>query len=236
MVSRSRSSMAGRATLLRRGGGQQLLVVAPPVARALQGDDVLDGGALAADAVDQLEVVGVRADHPGAAVAQDVLHLRGVEPVVDGHEHGADLGHAVERLQVGGGVRRDVRDAVALPDAQPLQRRGPAVAALAELRVGAAHLAVDHGLALRVQGAGPAHELERRECGFHRAVRRPAPGSRGRAGGCGYCWSVVRPRCPTVLRSTPTPSSSISTTSPGRIALVVPGVPVKIMSPASRVM
>lgn len=39
----------------------------------------------------------------------------------------------------------------------------------------------------------------------------------------------------TTFRSTPTPSTSISTTSPGLIARVVCGVPVKITSPGRSV-
>ena len=49
------------------------------------------------------------------------------------------------------------------------------------------------------------------------------------------CSSLVLRFGPIVLRSTPTPSSSISTTSPGCMALVEPGVPVKSMSPDSKV-
>jgi len=40
---------------------------------------------------------------------------------------------------------------------------------------------------------------------------------------------------PTLLRSTPTPSNSISTRSPGFMAIVAPGVPVKMTSPGSSV-
>src|SRR5687767_2549782 len=40
----------------------------------------------------------------------------------------------------------------------------------------------------------------------------------------------------TTLRSTPTPSTSISTTSPAAMARVVCGVPVKMTSPGSSVM
>ncbi len=82
---------------------------------------------------------------------------------------------------------------------------------------------------LREEIAGSAGD----EGGVTKRIRR----TETRAGAGSPHWSfVVRaPFCPIVLRSTPTCSSSISTTSPGCIADVDPGVPVKIMSPGSRV-
>ena len=63
----------------------------------------------------------------------------------------------------------------------------------------------------------------------------PAEGNACRAGAPHWSFVVRAPFCPMVLRSTPTCSISISTTSPGCIADVDPGVPVKIMSPGSSV-
>ena len=139
-----------------------------------------DGRALAADAVHHLQIVGVRADDGSAAVLQDVAHLRGVEPEVDRHEHRADLRHAVERLQVGGGVRRDVGDAVSLADTELLERGRPAVAALEELRVGESAPAVDNGLAPAVQAARAAHELERRQSDIPSLLNGAAPQTPGK--------------------------------------------------------
>ena len=69
------------------------------------------------------QIVGVGADHGGAAVVDQVLELLGGQPEVDRHQHRADLRHGVERLELRVGVGRDVGDAVALDDAEGLQRR-----------------------------------------------------------------------------------------------------------------
>ena len=107
------------------------------------------------------------ADDAGAAVVDDVGEVVGDEAVVDRHEHRAELRHGVERFELRVGVGRDVGDAIALAHAQALQRRGPAVAAVEELRVGEAQIAVDDGLAASVELAGAAHELQRGQWGFH---------------------------------------------------------------------
>jgi len=44
------------------------------------------------------------------------------------------------------GIRRDIGDAIALLDAQPLQCRGPAIAAAEKLRVGESQIAVNDRL------------------------------------------------------------------------------------------
>ncbi len=121
-----------------------------------------DARQLRADAVEALEIIGVRADDGRAGVVDDVLELTGAQAIVDRHEHGADLRDGVERLELRVGVRRDVRDAVAARDAERLQRRRPAVAPIEELRVGEPQRAVDERLALRVQRARAPRELQRR--------------------------------------------------------------------------
>jgi hypothetical protein len=54
-------------------------------------------------------------------VLDEVREVRGGQAVVDGHDHGADLRHGIERLELGVRVGRDVGDAVSRPDAEPLQ-------------------------------------------------------------------------------------------------------------------
>ena len=54
----------------RSDGGERLLVVEPAVASALQRDEVLDRRELGADAVDRLEVVGVRRRRPSRRCAR----------------------------------------------------------------------------------------------------------------------------------------------------------------------
>ena len=110
---------------------------------------MLDAAELVADAVDGVEVIGVDAQDLGARVRGDVDEVVGGQAVVDRHEHRADLRHGVERLELLVRVRRDVGDTVALLHAHPLQGRRPAVAAIEELLVGEAQVAVDDGLAVR---------------------------------------------------------------------------------------
>ena len=88
------------------------------------------------------------ADDFRAAVVDDVVEIVGDQAIVDRHQHRADLRHGVVRFQLRVRVRRDVGDAVALPHAQRLQRRRPAVAAIEELLIGEPQFAVDDGLAV----------------------------------------------------------------------------------------
>ena len=120
------------------GRGESGLVVQPAVLRAFEGDEVLHVGHLRADAVHGVEVVGMHADHARAAVLENIGEVVRGEAEVDGHDHGADLRHRVEGLQMRVGVRRDGGHAVARLHAQLLQGGGPAVAALKELAVGEA--------------------------------------------------------------------------------------------------
>ena len=153
-----------------RRGGDLVLVIDPAVARALQGDELARFGDAVADAVYGVEVVAVNADDAGAAVVDNVGEVVGGEAVVDGDEDRAELRDRVEGFELGMGVGRDVGDAIAFAHAHALQRRGPAVAAVAELLVGEAQIAVDDGLAASVEFAGAAHEIQRGQWGFHLAA------------------------------------------------------------------
>ena len=104
--------------------------------------------------IDGLEVVLVRAHDRRARVLDDVGELVRAQPVVDRHEDRADLRHGVKRLELRVRVRRDVGDAIARLDAERLQRGGPPVAAIEELRVGKPQVAVDDRFAIGVQRAG----------------------------------------------------------------------------------
>src|SRR5206468_9150612 len=92
--------------------------------------------------------------------------IRG-EPVVDGDQHGADLRDRVKRFQLRVRVRRDVGHAVASRYAQLLQRRGPPIAPLEELRVRKPQRAVHDRLAVRIQRARPSRELKWSKRYFH---------------------------------------------------------------------
>ena len=207
----------GGALKATRLGLEPRLIVQPPIVGTFQGHPVPDVATRVADRLDRLEVVGVGTDNRRPAVPDDVFDLAWLEPEVDRNQHRSNLWHGIERLELRVGIRREVGDAVALPHPQALQRGRPAIAAVKELPVGEPDRPVDDGLAVRVEGARPTLKLERCQRRLH--------GSSATLYGFG----------PTVFRSMPTCSSSTSTTSPGCIALVAPGVPVKIMSPASSV-
>ena len=111
---------------------------------------MLDTGQLLAHRVDRFQVIRVHADNPRARVADDVCEIVSRQPVVDGHEHGPDLRDGVERFELRVCIRRNIRDAVALFDSEPLQRRRPAVHAVEELLVSQAELTVDDGFTIAV--------------------------------------------------------------------------------------
>ena len=153
------------------GGRHRRLVVEPAVPGAgrapVQGHVVLYPGHPVADAVHRRQVLLGHAEHGGAGVVHDVDEVLRGQPVVDRHQDGAELRHRVEGLQLRVRVRRDRGHPVALRHAEPLQRRGPAVAAIEELPVGQPEITVDDRLPVCVQPAGTAGEVQRRQRRFH---------------------------------------------------------------------
>jgi hypothetical protein len=93
-------------------------------------------------------------------VVDDVGEVFRGETVVDRHQDGADLRDGVERLELGMGVRRDVRHPVILLHTEVLQRRRPTVGAVEEFAVSQAQVTIHDSLALRVEAAGSASELQ----------------------------------------------------------------------------
>ena len=150
------------------GGGHRRLVVEPARARVpIQGHVVLDTRHPVADAVHRRQVLLGHAEHRGAGVVHDVDEVLAGQPVVDRHQHGADLRHGVEGLQLRVRVRRDRGHPVALRHAQALQCGGPPVAALEELLVVQPEVTVDDRLPVTVQPAGTAGEIQGRQWRFH---------------------------------------------------------------------
>ena len=149
-----------RAPEVRRFGRQGCLVVEPPGARAGQRDELFDVPDPVANTVHALEVILGSADDGRPGVIDDVGEIVGCQPVVDGNQHGANLRHRVKRLELLVQVRRDVGDPIALVHAHPLERGGPAVAAVEELLVAEPQVAVDDRLTLRMQASSPPRELE----------------------------------------------------------------------------
>jgi len=165
--------LADLRTVEGRGRGrEQGFVIEPAGAGRLQGHESLHVRQLAANRVHRVQVIRMRAHDLGSAVLDEVREVGRGQAVVDGHDHGADLGDGVERLELGVRVGRDVGDTIAGAHAELLQRGRPAVAALEELTVREAQVPVDDGLTFRVEPARAPRELEGREREFHDALLR----------------------------------------------------------------
>ena len=86
------------------------------------------------------------------AVSQDVGDGAGVQPRVDGIEHGAERGHALVEFEHGRNIGQDHGHRIALADAACRQRRSEAAGSRVELPVADAPLAVNDGSPLRIDG------------------------------------------------------------------------------------
>src|SRR5579859_4977177 len=167
-------------------------------------------------AIDTVQIVGMNAQHDGAAMRGHINEVLGRQPVIDGHDDRSELRYCVELLEMLMRVGRDGRNPVALAHPQLGKRGAPPVATPAELLIGEAQIAVDDGLAPAMQFARAAHEFQGCQWGFHRKsvpdwgppqlVRtrngtglaqrfaRAGFSTRRRTGGC------RRPRCPCQTR------------------------------------
>ncbi len=83
--------------------------------------------------------------HFGLAVLEDVGDGGGLEPGIDGVEHGAQHGHAVMRLHHGRHVRQHDRDGIAGAHAGCRQRRRQLPRPVVKLAIAVSAGAVDHG-------------------------------------------------------------------------------------------
>jgi hypothetical protein len=104
-------------------------------------------------------------------VAEDEPDRPGVEPVIQRVQHRARHRHGVMRFEERGHVGRHHRDRVAGHDPAAPQRVGKALAALVELAVGEAALAVDDRELLGIDRGRAREEAERRQ---RREIRRVA--------------------------------------------------------------
>ena len=130
-------------------------------------DKMLHSAQLVPHAVDCLDVIRVHAKHGGARMRRDVDEVLGRQPEIDRHQHGADLGNGVKGFELLVRVGRDVGNPVALLDSHFLKRGGPLVAAVEELRVCEAEVAVNDSLSTPVQLSSAARKLERGQRSFH---------------------------------------------------------------------
>src|SRR5580700_3211559 len=125
------------------------------------------------NAVDGIQVVGMNAQHRGAAMFGHVDEVLSRQTIVDRHNDRPELRYRVELLEMLMRVGRYRRDAVTLAHAQFRECTAPSIVSLAKLGVSKAQFAVDHGLALAMQLACAARELEGRQWRFHTSESLP---------------------------------------------------------------
>ena len=75
----------------------------------------------------------MHAKDAGAAVVDDIGEVFRGQTVIDGNQHGADLGHGIKRLELRVRVRSDIGNAIPTLDSHLLQGGRPAVAAREKL-------------------------------------------------------------------------------------------------------
>ena len=158
----------GRGRELRRRPRDERLVIEPPLSRAVERDKMPDARQVGADRVDGVLIIGMRADDGRAAVGDQVAEIVRDQPIVERHQHGANLRDGIERLELRVRIRRDVGDPIPGLDAGLLQPRRPSIAPLAELGVGERVRAVEDGRAIAIQPAAATEELQGRQRCFHR--------------------------------------------------------------------
>src|SRR5437588_7385658 len=119
------------------------------------------------NAIDCAEIIAVCAKHARAAVIDEINEIVRGQAKIQWHQHRAQLRHGVERLQLRMSIGREIGNAIARANAEPLQNRRPPIAPIEELGVAPARLTIDDGDAFGIKFARPAGEFEWRERRFH---------------------------------------------------------------------
>ena len=137
-----------------------------------------------------LVMLRVDDQHRGAAVADDVLDLRLLQPEVDRHEDPAVGSDSEEQLEHPGAVLTDDGDPLAAPDAQLVQTRSHSPATLGELEVGLTPQArsrliglVDDPDPVSVDLLSPAQEVDGGQRYAHAAQINAIPAPAARSSG-----------------------------------------------------
>src|SRR5213078_3412512 len=112
------------------------------------------------------------ANDTGAAVLDEVKKVVCGQAKVQWHQHSAQLRHRVERLQLRMAIRREICDAIARANSQPLQNRRPTIAPIEKLGVAPTRLTIDHRDLFRINFPRAASELEWRQRRFHVSTNR----------------------------------------------------------------
>src|SRR5208283_4286503 len=123
-----------------------------------------------ANAVDQVEIIRVRAQHLGAAVVRHVDEVLGREPVIHRYDDRTPLWDRVELLEMLVRVGRDGGDAIAVADPELREGGGPPIAPLAELGIGQANVAIYDCFAPGMQLARAASEVKGRKRRLHASL------------------------------------------------------------------
>src|ERR1700721_2703149 len=118
----------------------------PSGSMALKRDEMLYTLKAAPNGVNGFDLIGMHAHDGGATVVDHVKKVLGRQPVVQGHDDGADLRYGVERLEHRMRVRRYDGNSIALRDAESLQSRRPSVATVEEFGIGEPPLVFDDSL------------------------------------------------------------------------------------------
>ena len=109
----------------------------------------------------------MRAYQPRAAMIDQINEIVRDQAVIQRHEHGANLRHRVKRFKLRVCVRREISDAIALPNSEPLQGGRPTIDTIKELSISHAQFAIHQSFAPGVELASAARKFQRGQRRFH---------------------------------------------------------------------
>src|SRR5437764_7829872 len=109
----------------------------------------------------------MRADDLRTAVINQISKVVGSQAVIDRHQYPANLRHCIKGFELSVSVRRDVSNAITLPDTEFEQTRRPAITAIQKLLVRKPESAIDHRLAIAIELASAASKVQRSKRRFH---------------------------------------------------------------------
>src|SRR5262249_29480894 len=111
------------------------------------------------DTIDSCDVVRVSTNDLCTTVVDNVLKIVREQSIIDWHQHRADLGNCVVRLQVGVRVRCDIGNSIPLLASERLERRRPPVAAVDKLRVCQTQIPIHYSFTIPVEPARTPSEI-----------------------------------------------------------------------------